>query len=501
MPSTFRFATLLVALMLFSACGPDAQVTVQPTQLQALAPTAAPTAAPTSVPEPTALPRLADDIEVAGVDVGGLTLEDARKKVETALEDAFVPLDVHIGTETLRVQPDDIDVAPALDEMLAEAQAAREGSEVALKANYDQAKLRDRLDDIADQVKTSGGDLTVVSDTKALSATFVMAPAIYLDVDAALEQIGERLVEPTNTDPLTVELKLDDTKTVRPTPEQLQEQLKALTQGFKGVVGVYVHDLATDQELASINKGTAFSTASTIKTAILLNAYAHVEEFSQRQITATHEMIIDSDNLKANDVLAASVGGTSTDSAFEGAQLMSDTLAELGLPTTYQYTPFEANDFIKLYKPKYTLGPKRAGEAPYTTSSRVQRTTPYEMAQLYRLIEQCGKDEGLLVEKFPETLNAERCGEMIDLLEQNADKDRMMSGLPAGTVAAHKSGWAQPEVQGDAGIVRSSGGDFIIAIYVWQPGNTYKDAFVQQYIGNITRLVYSYYNPMPATAE
>src|SRR5690349_2801496 len=98
MPRSLRIATLLVALSLtLTACAsPAAQATAPdptappaPTSAiptQGGVPTFAPTAVPTPTSAPTAAPVLAKDVLVAGVDVGGLTPEDARKKLEGALQ-------------------------------------------------------------------------------------------------------------------------------------------------------------------------------------------------------------------------------------------------------------------------------------------------------------------------------------------------------------------------------------------------------------------------------
>jgi hypothetical protein len=195
--------------------------------------------------------------------------------------------------------------------------------------------------------------------------------------------------------------------------------------------------------------------------------------------------------------MAAAAGGTSTESAFKGAEQMSVMLAGLGLKNTFLYVPFESGDFIKLYKVKFKTGPKQGGEKPFTPASNTLRTTPFEMAQIYVYIEQCSRGEGVLLEKFAKNLSAARCKEMIGWFEKNADGKRMMSGLPKGAKVAHKSGWIPPQIQADAGIVRSPGGDFIISIYVYQPGERYSDKAVQALIGSFTRLAYTYYNPVP----
>ncbi|HET9223604.1 MAG TPA: serine hydrolase, partial [Roseiflexaceae bacterium] len=165
------------------------------------------------------------------------------------------------------------------------------------------------------------------------------------------------------------------------------------------------------------------------------------------------------------------------------------------LKNTFLYVPFESSDFIKLYKVKFKTGPKQGGEAPFVAASNTLRTTPYELAQIYVYLEQCSRGQGVLLEKFSENLTAERCEEMIDWLKKNADNKRMISGLPKGADVAHKSGWIPPQVQADVGIVHSPGGDFVVSIFVYQPGERYPDKAVQGLIGSYARLVYSYYNP------
>ena len=506
MPISPCRATTIVALtLLLVACGPEtsaATISI-PTSAATALPTAAPTIAPSVVPvataAPTVVPVLAKDVTVAGIALGGLDLDAARTKLSGNLVAA--PLDLHAGAVALLVKPDQIDLVPDFEALITAAAQAKAGDKLPLAWHYDPAKLRALLETTAGSISTPGSGVGVISDTEAISSSFVLRAAQHLDVDAALDAVSTHLASPDYTTPLTLELALNQSGDARPTPEDLQRELDAMAKRFGGVVGVYVHDVQRDKELASVNKGTAFSTASTIKVAIMTSAYAHVAAFNATQTKALERMIINSDNLKANDVLAAGAGGASTEAAFAGAALMSSMLADLGLPTTYQYTPFEANDFIKLYKPKYQTGPKVAGEKPYTDSSRVQRTTPYEMAQLYRFIEQCAHGTGILTEKFPETMTAKRCGEMVALLKRNADTSRMVSGLPKAADVAHKSGWAQPAFQGDAGIVHSPGGDFIIAVYIYQRGEKYSDKFVQQLVGNFTRLAYTYYNPPTVSAK
>jgi beta-lactamase class A len=501
MPRTLRIATLFVALLpILSACAdattqasPPSTAPAQPTS--AAPATALPTAAPTPTPQPTAVPALASDVRVAGIDLGGLEPEVARQKLTDALAALTRPLDIRLGGEQLTLQPEDIDFEPALDTMLETAQAAAPGARVPLEVQYDETKLHDLLEELAQTVVQSSA-LTVITDTKTISRSFALAGGGMLDIDQAIKQIDERLRQPGGSRRITLELSPADSD-ARPTPEQLQEQIEAMAKGWRGIVGVYVYDLESGAQIAGLNEGTAFTAASTIKVAIMLDAYINLPKLTAKQQDALKKMIVESDNLKANDVMAAAAGGTATESAFDGAEQMSAMLADLGLKNTFLYVPFESGDFIKLYKVKFKTGPKQGGVAPFTPASNTLRTTPYEMAQIYIYLEQCSRGEGLLLERFGENLTAARCKEMIGLLEKNDDKTRMMSGLPKGASVAHKSGWIPPEIQADNGIVRSPGGDFIISVYLYQPAERQSDKVAEATVGHFARLVYSYYNPVP----
>jgi beta-lactamase class A len=502
MPRLLRAATLLVALtLILTACaGPEAQATApQPTALATptttVAPTATPTA-PTALPQPTAAPMLAQGLLVAGVDVGGLGLADARKKLEDALQPLLRPLEMQAGSATTTLKPEDIGLELPLDDMLGAAQAASAGGRVDLQVRYDQAKLRAALDKLSRRPNQSGA-ISVISSTKPISRSFALVGAgTTIDLDAAVKQLDERLRSVGAARRVTLPLVPAAGAAARPTPEQLQEQIALMAKDWKGTAGVYIYDLASGKQIAGLNEHTAFTAASTIKVAIMLNDYINLDAFTAKQDQDLKKMIIESDNLAANRVLAASAGGTTTDSAFDGAKQMSAMLADLGLKNTFLYVPFESGDFIKLYKVKYKIGPKQGGVAPFINSSNTLRTTPFEMAQIYIDLEQCSQGTGVLLEKFGQHLTADRCKEMIGRLEQNGDHNRMLSGLPKDARVAHKSGWIPPMVQGDGGIVRSKGGDFVIAIYLYQTGERYADAEVQSLIGSFARLAYTYYNPI-----
>jgi beta-lactamase class A len=444
------------------------------------------------------LPTLAKGVLVAGVDVGELSPDAARAKLADALQPLLLPLELQAGQTSTTLKPEQIGLELPLDAMLAEAQAAVAGRRVDLQIAYDEAKLRAALEDMASGSNQPAA-ISVISDTKAISRSFALTGgATAVDVDASVALIDQRLRSVGGVRRITLPLATAGAAGARPTPAQLQEQIELLAKDWKGTAGVYVYDLASGTQIAGLNDKTAFTAASTIKVAIMLNLFMNVPKLSDRVTAALKKMIVESDNLRANDLLAAAAGGTTTDAAFEGANQMSAMLADLGLKNTFLYVPFESGDFIKLYKVKFKTGPKQGGQAPFIKASNTLRTTPFEIAQIYIDLEMCSQGQGVLLEKYSKNLTAGRCKEMIGWLETNGDHTRMMSGLPKDAKVAHKSGWIPPEIQADAGIVRSPGGDFVLTVYLYQPGERYSDAAVKSLLGSFARLVYSYYNPVVA---
>lgn len=499
-----KFVVLLI-LFTLSACStsgvvtPPANTAVPATST--IAATTTPVPSPTQpAPSPTPQP-IAANVSVGGVKVGGLTPAAATSLVEQELGASLRPLDLRAEQEQLTITPDEIKLGFNIEAMIDAATTANAGDRIPLEVRFERSLLEQRLQSWADSFRQAG-TITVISSTKTISRSFALAGGRSLDIPSAIDTITERLQSPESSRRITLKLSPATSTDARPTPAELQEQIQAMAKQWKGIVGIYVYDLETGQEVASLNKGTVFSGASVMKVPILLNAYIKLKKFDTRHETWLRKMIVESDNYSANSMLAVSAGGgpTDTDKALEGALAMSDMMKqELGLQHTYQNMPYEAREYlVNVRGIKIKRGPAVEGPEPYTDADPVLRTTPYEMASIFLMIEQCSNGKGILLEKF-DTLNAARCLEMVKRLEQNGDKTRMVAGLPVGTVVAHKSGWIE-DMQADVGIVRSPGGNYLTAIYVYKDirgTNTFlTDRVATPVISAFSRLIYSYYNPL-----
>lgn len=465
------------------------------------------TAVPSSaVPSPTTIPlsptavTIADGVTIGSVDVGGLEPAAASAKLAESLALSLQPFTLEAGDQRVTISPESIDLDVPAADLVAKAERAAAGSDLPLDLAYDEAKLRAQIEDLAAKIDMPAS-YTVLSNTDTYSRSFALVPGTSLDVDAALETIAEQL--PSLGDEsrtITLQPTASTEGATKPGLDELQTEIKAVADQWEGgVVGVYAYDLDADKLIAELHPNTVFSAASTIKTPIMLNAYISRDSFTAKQTDSMREMIVASNNISANLILAASVNGAGTEDALEGTLEMSQRMADLGLPHTYLYVPFEAVEYLVQNKIKLKAGPARDGEAPYTDSGRYLRTTPAEMGQLYQYIYQCSQGKGVLIDRY-ERLNAKRCEDMIDLLRTNADTTRMVAGLPADADVAHKSGWVD-DMQADAGIVQSDGGKYVLSVYVFRPLKKGQylipDRVISPVIASISQLVYSYYNPLP----
>ena len=487
---------LLFCLLLLVGCTTPAATLPTPTPLPS--PTAAPTATPTPIPSPTPVPTFAEGSTIAGVDVAGLSLSEVADRLRVALAEP-AELDLRAGSARLRLDPATIDLTVSLDELLDEAaQALAAGGTTTIppRFQFDTAALRDQLAGLATELSVDS-TITILTSTETISRSFAYRPGRTLDLDAAVEAVRDALAKPK---PGPIRLKVIPVTTPPPVPlERLREEIEALADELPGVVGLHLIDLTTGETIG-LNDRTVFAGASTIKTAIMLYTYIELSRLSERQEFWMNEMIRYSDNLSANDLLAAAAGGQGTDNAFVGTDDMSTLLQEeLGLRHTYLYIPFETADYIKLYKPKFRCGPKGpVGAKPYTEMGACLRAEPESMARLYQLIDQCANGEGQLL-KLYKKLSAQRCQEMLDWLALNGDDSRMVAGLPADVRVEHKSGWIE-DMQADVGIVRSPAGDYILAVYYYRPltaGRSFwADEVMAPVVAAFSRLVYSAYNPL-----
>jgi beta-lactamase class A len=337
----------------------------------------------------------------------------------------------------------------------------------------------------------------VITDTEALTQTFTFRaePGLALDIDATADLLAELLTDPTRD--VTETLVLHVTEPPRSDFAELERVLEEHLTYWKGVGAIYVHDLETGETLG-INENAVFFGASVRKVPIMIYVYSRLGKLDEQQREWMEGMIIDSDNLDANALLAAAAGGVGTEVALEGVNEMSEMMQGLGLEHTYQLIPYESAEWLIQQSLYPQGGPAREGEPPYTAADRYLRTTPREMGELFTMLAECADGKGKLLETYDDTLDEKLCDEMMAWLERPHDEERMVAGIPKGVTVAHKGGWID-DMQSDVGIVNSPNGRYVAAIYIWRPDGyvTNVHAAPSPYLGDFSHTIYTFFNPEP----
>ena len=118
------------------------------------------------------------------------------------------------------------------------------------------------------------------------------------------------------------------------------------------------------------------------------------------------------------------------------------------------------------------------------------------LTDLYHCAELNG---GALRAVFPNRITQAECNAMIDTLTRNNTPFLIEAGVPDGTRIAHKHGWVSDvftgaiRTIGDAAIVYTPSGDYVLVIYFSHPTQLVWDP-MSKLIGDLSEAIYNYYN-------
>jgi beta-lactamase class A len=461
-------------------------------------------------------------VAVAGLPLGGLTFSQAWEWLDRhRLAPLRQPLPLQLGTTTIELDPDvaglrigTAAVWARLQEMVGDwpprrwaiylgsgfEWTATRNENLSLTLDVDEAPLREALESLALAYRQDPVPLraTVISGSAQVEAVgvdpFWMAgvpvaaflaplPGWRLDVERNLPPVESALAswsrEPV---PLTV------TPVPPPEPELalLETVLENQVERMPAVVGLYLQDLETGREVG-IHPQVVFSAASVMKIAILLQAYRVLDGPPSAQVGRDLQaMMIRSENAAANRLMK--FGGEGD--APRGLQRMTETLRRLGLTDSFMCNTYDGGPRWRGCPPQPRAAV--AGE-PETKADAVLQTTPRDTGLLLSYLYWCRAGQGPLLEAFPGEITAAECGEMIDLMQRNADVSRLVAGVPDIAVA-HKSGWID-EMKADAGLFFTTGGDYVLSIFIWQEGGL-SEWESSRWLARLSWIVYTFFNPL-----
>jgi len=335
------------------------------------------------------------------------------------------------------------------------------------------------------------------------STTFTPgAPGRVLDIDRSIRLIEDTLRSPSNR---VVALSYGQSAQTRPTIPNLEILLKQIitSAGFDGVMGIYMLDLQTGQEIhfaldggqeISVDPDVAFTASSTIKIPILVSYFIKngTGALDQQTDSLLLEMIRKSDN-NASDAIMNRIDTN------VGPLVISDNMKMIGLNDTFLAGFFSpGSPLLRQFDT-----PANSRSDVYTDPDSYNQTTPIDMGMLLADIYQCSTTGGgALIAAFPDKINGEVCQKIIGYL--SADKIGVLieAGVPEGTQIAHKHGWVTGSDGiihnfSDASIVYTAGGNFVLSIYAYHPVQiVFDDA--NALFASLGDAVYNFYNlPTP----
>jgi beta-lactamase class A len=441
--------------------------------------------------------RMPPGMTVAGLDVSGMNLEE----VEELLNKYYLsPVLISNETERVELHPADIGFMLDMDNMLNEAEALSKPEQewqgflefvagrslstvsVDLKATHDRDALLYEMEMLASFMDSPATGPRLVEETE----TYEMGrPGFVTDIDASLPLVEAALYEPIQRE---VQLVIIDQEPKAFDMAMLEQTIDREIQGFDGLGSFFILDLETGEELG-INEDVALSGLSVVKIAILLETYRALgNEPNSDQAKLIAETSEHSGNYSANLLLDVVAG---MDNAYLGVDILTESMHRLGLENTFIVTPYEEPNRAG----KETMStPANSRNDIYTNPDPTMQTTAEDMGTLLAMIYHCANGGGTLLALYPEELTPAECQAVIDSLSKNVEAQLIRYGVPPDTIVSHKHGWAG-NTHGDAGIVYSPGGDYVIVEYLSQPQT---DWLVHDtsfpILREISRAVYNYFN-------
>jgi beta-lactamase class A len=447
---------------------------------------------------------------IAGVPVDGLDRQQAAQRL---LEAYNVPVELHYNDARIHLDPSVVGFELDLESMLAAADLERtkesfwsafweylwggsqEPASIPLRATYSEARLRTYLEN----------EISPRYDLPPSPPIPIPGTVNFLQGDLGTSLDINRTIAPTesalrSTSQRIVTLPLQSTLPPRPSYENLEVLLNQTISlsGFDGLVGFYLKDLQNSQEIhfaselgeeISVDPDVAFTAASIIKIPVLISIYKELDESPNEETANLIAKMIEESGNEATDWLMQRV----IDS-YRAPLIVTENMQTIGLENTYLAGHFYLGAPLlqRFETPANTRFDITTFPDPYN------QTTPSDIGMLLEDLHQCSEMGGsALIAVFPNELSQEECQEMIAFLSRNYMPSLLEAGLTEDAFIAHKHGWVTNDgiinMLGDAGIIYTPGGEYILSIFLYHPEQLIWDS-ASSLVGQLSRAVYNFYN-------
>lgn len=453
---------------------------------------------------------------MGGVPVSGLSQAEAQAYIEQVYG---APVKVIYREQEIHLNPDQVGFRVNSEAMLSRASEVRtEGTfwagfwdylwrhpertyDVELVAEYSEEQLLAWLADVAARYDSPPAPPQPVLETLSFGAG---QPGYTLNQEESLKLIDKALRKPTDR---VVNLVVEEKQAPQPGMETLKALLVdyLVSEKFDGIASIHIIDEQTGQELeldVDLRKGNLsyltcevpYAATSTMKLPITVEYFRFLDWIPTPDSDAYKiltETLWQSGNVSANFIMQDIGFGD----AYAGVEKVRETTQYLGLENTFIVAPYDDEE-----EPEYFSTPAReavrAGTCVNTYADAYMQTTVSDLAILLDMVYQCAEyDGGGLVAAFPNEITQDDCQMMIDLLSNNQEGEWLvMSGVPADVPVAHKHGYTY-DTHGDAALVLSPGGDYVLSIFLWADVNWLDYAISSSVVEGVSIAVFNYFNP------
>lgn len=446
-------------------------------------------------------------LTVAGVDVGGMSPEQAREVLTNRYVDA--PIVIFHGEQDYPISPTDAEFQLDFDAMLSQADYERssqdfwagfwgflwdrpiEVSPVPISATHN----REALIGVISQISALMDRRAQPPQPVPGSLSFQYGEAgTRTDIEASLDDVENALYRPTNREAyLVVQPRLPERPEINLLTRLLVNRIQDYESTTGGTGSLFINDLSSSDEI-SINADVPMSGIDLMKIPIVLEVFRTVDRpltLSQSNLISS-TLVIQTENESANMLLNLVAG---QDDPYLGAELVTQSMQRLGLRNTFIVVPYDSEPRAGVQVPETAVILDENGEEipPRTNPHPYIQTTAEDIGSLLTMIYYCAQGQGgTLMAVFGDQLTQTECQTILAYMRENQIGSLIEEGVPAGTAVAHRHGWVS-DTHADAGIVFTPGGDYVIVEILYKP-DWLEWELSSPLLSDLARATYNYFN-------
>ncbi len=426
----------------------------------------------------TARANFPEGLEIASVEVSGLT----RNEAEQLLTERYLLASVILYHRDvpIEIQPTQAEFTLDFAEMMSNAEDERREQDfwagfwgylwnrpidvdpVPIAFSLNQEALRTTIgivaqefDSPAEPPKPNSANMTFEYGRRGIET----------NIDASIADVGAALLRPRDR---VAHLVLEVTESENPEIALLNSLLTNSVQEFEsssnGVASLFVVELDSGREVV-YKPDVPMSGMDVLRVPLLVEAVRVLgEDIPFEQQTLLRQTATGIDPASSNQLLHILAGEKAP---LAGSRIFNAAMQNLGLKNTFISCPFDPETEVGCERLQTEANLNNAGQV---TPDVFRQTTAEDMGLLLTMLYDCAEaDGGALRVVYRDDLSQAQCRYILDLLAENNIDSLIEEGVPSDMRVAHRHGW-QTDTYGDAGIVYTPNGDYVMVQFMHKPG-------------------------------